>query len=150
MWFFTASRFLTEDECAGVVTRMRAFISNWSSHGSTMKAIAEIALERVLWVAVDESVAQATGCGIDALTREVQSIGQGLDLDFFDRQAVVFQRSGAKPESMRLHEFWAHCKAGNITDDVLVLDTTVKTFDMCSKEMLTPWRETWHGEMWNS
>ena len=150
MWFFTASRFLTKDECESAVAHMRAFLAQWTSHGNSMVASCDLILKRILWVAVDETGAQASGCGIDALTREVQAIGQSFNLDFFDRQAVVFQRPDAEPESMRLHEFWAHCKAGNITDDVLVVDTTVKTFDLCSDEMLMPWRKTWHGEMWNS
>jgi hypothetical protein len=150
MWFFTASRFLSSEEGALVTARMRAFLSQWTSHGAQMAGYCDVVLDRILWVAVDESLAHASGCGIDALTREVQAIAHTLELDFFDRQAVVFQRAGEKPESLRLHEFWAHCKAGNIHDEILVVDTTVKTFDSCSPGMLTPWRKTWHGEMWNS
>lgn len=150
IWFFTSSRFLLEQEEGEVLERMTVFLQDWKSHGSNMQAITGMSSRRILWVALDEEVAKASGCGIDSLTRQVKHIGESLALDFFDRQAVVYRRPSSEPESLKLHEFWAHCKAGNIGDEVLVADTTLKTWGEFEACFFRPWKQTWHGEMWNS
>lgn len=150
IWFFTASRFLLDQEEQKALQQINEFLQGWKSHGASMQAIAGVSSRRILWVALDEEISKASGCGIDGLTRQVRQIGESLELDFFDRQAVIFQRRGSDPESLRLHEFWAHCKAGNMEEEVVVADTTLKTLGEFDSGFFRPWKQTWHGEMWNS
>ena len=63
----------------------------WAAHGAPLNASFEIRFNQVIIVAVNEDVNQASGCSIDASTRWFKSLGELIQVDFFDRQIASIQ-----------------------------------------------------------
>jgi hypothetical protein len=92
-WIFVAHRKLTEVESAQVETALQDFVRSWSSHGTPLKASAFCFEQAAIVVAADELVAKASGCSIDKITHLVQTLGQQLNVDFFDRFNVLLKKA---------------------------------------------------------
>lgn len=147
VWLYQADRFLSADEVAHINTRSNDFLANWTSHGTAMDAAIGIVHNRILVVAADEQKSNASGCGIDKSVRFVQELSATLGVDFFQRTTVLYQTEAAWNEAA-LHTFWAMRKALLISDDTLVLDTTVRTIGQFRSELEKPFSLSWHAEMW--
>ena len=91
VWVYQANRPLLADE----IEQIRSFLMNemnaWAAHGAPLNASFEIRFTQVVIVAVNEDVNQASGCSIDASTRWFKSLGETLQIDFFDRQIAKIQ-----------------------------------------------------------
>jgi hypothetical protein len=91
VWVYQANRPLKGEE----IEQIRSFLMNemnaWAAHGAPLNASFEIRFNQVIIVAVNEDVNQASGCSIDASTRWFKSLGELLQVDFFDRQIASIQ-----------------------------------------------------------
>jgi hypothetical protein len=91
VWVYQANRRLMANE----IEQIRSFLMNemnaWAAHGAPLNASFEIRFGQVVIVAVNEDVNQASGCSIDASTRWFKSLGEMLQVDFFDRQIARIQ-----------------------------------------------------------
>ena len=67
-----------------------------------------------------------------------------------DRSWVVFhaQEEGADWQRAKLHDFWAMRKAGALTDEVLILDSTVSTLGELRTSLIKRLGDSWHAHMW--
>jgi hypothetical protein len=92
-WIFVAHRKLTEVESVQVENALQDFVATWSSHGTPLKASAFCFQQSAIVVAADELVAKASGCSIDKITHLVQTLGQQLRVNFFDRFNVLIRES---------------------------------------------------------
>jgi hypothetical protein len=145
VWLYQSSRVLTASEIEIVHAEVSAFLADWTSHGAAMEAASEVALNRILVVAADES--KASGCGIDKSVKCVQALGKSLGVDFFQRTVVLYELNDQLCESP-LHEFWALRKALVVSDETKVVDTTVRTLGEYRSEFLKTFSRSWHSEMW--
>ena len=91
VWVYQANRRLKGAE----IEQIRSFLMNemnaWAAHGAPLNASFEIRFNQVIIVAVNEDVNEASGCSIDASTRWFKSLGETLQIDFFDRQIAKIQ-----------------------------------------------------------
>jgi hypothetical protein len=91
VWVYQANRRLKGAE----IEQIRSFLMNemnaWAAHGAPLNASFEIRFGQVVIIAVNEDVNQASGCSIDASTRWFKSLGEMLQVDFFDRQIARIQ-----------------------------------------------------------
>lgn len=147
VWLYQANRFLSADEVAHIETKSNGFLANWTSHGAAMDAAIGIVHNRILVVAADEQKSLASGCGIDKSVRFVQELSETMGIDFFQRTTVLYHTGEAWNEAV-LHHFWAMRKALLVSDDTLVLDTTVRTIGQFRSELEKPFSRSWHAEMW--
>jgi len=148
VWIYQANRNLSVGENSQIVDSVSAFIDDWTSHGKSMDASFEILMNRLVVIAVDEKQAMASGCGIDKSVNFMKSLGADMGIDFFVRTQVLYIVGGKIMESP-LHVFWASKKAGNILDDTIVIDTTVKNLGELRSRLEVPFKDSWHAEMWH-
>ena len=104
-------------------------------------------MNRILVVAADENIMLASGCSIDKLNREVLRIGDALGVNLFDRLTVLFQENN-EIQTEGIAQFWALRKANRLTDETLVLDTTVDTVGNWTTSKWKPFANTWHKDMY--
>jgi hypothetical protein len=147
IWIYQADRFLTEVEIVRIKTEITSFLATWSSHGAQMDSSFEVLHHRVLIIAVNESQALASGCGIDKSVNFVKQLGSEMGLDFFNRTLVLYDNQGVIAEAP-LHQFWAMRKALIIQDETLVLDTTLQALGQLRAGFLRKFQDSWHAEMW--
>jgi len=147
VWVYQSDCFLSEAREREVLERLETFISHWTSHGSAMDACAKVFHHRLVVIAADEQQAAASGCGIDKSVHFMQELGRELGIDFFQRTTVIFGHDQDWREAP-IHQFWAMRKAGQVNDETLILDTTVRTWGELRGALVKPFGESWHKDMW--
>lgn len=100
VWVYTADRFLTEEEKSFIQNKLTEFLSQWKTHGSELYADAAILHDSFIVISVDESKVPSSGCSIDSSVRFVKTLGQDLNIDFFNRLSVVIVKDG---QMKRIH-----------------------------------------------
>ena len=85
VWIYQSNRPLTDEE-AGIITEtLKASLDSWEAHGKKLTASGKIFEHRFVVIAVDERDELPSGCSIDTSTHWLKEIGQGMNIDFFDR-----------------------------------------------------------------
>jgi len=91
VWVYQSNRPLSEIEMEQTSAYLKNEMDAWAAHSAPLNASFEIRFNQVVIVAVNEDVNQASGCSIDASTRWFKSLGELLQVDFFDRQIAKIQ-----------------------------------------------------------
>ena len=154
VWLYTAIRVLTDTECEAVHTALVAFRESWAAQGTPLRSASVILLNQVLVLAVDEESQIATGCSSEAAVEALRGLNKAAptlaDLDGLDRSGGVYKEEKDAPEwkRARLHDFWAMRKAGTLTDDTQILDSTLTNLGALRKEGVKRLADSWHAHMW--
>lgn len=74
IWIYQSDRALTDSEVDALKPVLTQFVTEWTSHGQTLQASAEIFHNRFLVIANDEDVNSPSGCSIDASVRFVKQL----------------------------------------------------------------------------
>lgn len=142
IWIYQASRPLTDSEAALVKPQLVDFATEWSSHGQTLQASAELLHNRFLIIGNDEDVNSPSGCSIDASVRFVKHLEEQLGVSFFDRTQLVFLQDG-KMEAVPLHEIKNRIREGTIQAESLYFDTLLNTSGQLQEAWPKPAKESW-------
>ena len=153
VWVHVASRRMTLDEAHIVQAHLDEFVAGWQAHGAPLTAQASVVHGWMVLLAVDECPQPATGCSIDASVSALKQVANlhpsMVDLDLFDRMAVLHRSSAETPwKRTTLSTFWAQRKAGLVGDAEQVFDTTVCTLGALKTRGVVPMGTSWHAEMW--
>ena len=153
VWVHVASRRMTLDEARIVQAHLDEFVAGWQAHGTPLTAQASVVHGWMVLLAVDERPQPATGCSIDASVSALKQVANlhpsMVDLDLFDRMAVLHRSSAETPwKRTTLSTFWAQRKAGLVGDAEQVFDTTVCTLGALKTRGVVPMGTSWHAEMW--
>ena len=132
----------TETEQVDLRAKLTAFVNEWTAHGNSLKAKAEILFDYFVVFMVDESSAGVSGCGIDKSVNFMKSQSKELQIDFFNRFNVVYL-DGEKYEIANKDDF-----NKLIADDVVNENTTVfNNLVQTKNELLNKWKlpvhKTW-------
>ena len=93
VWIFQTDRKFSDLEKEIISTRITNFISYWETHNRPVYSTFKL-FDYFLCIFVDEANYVTSGCSIDSLVKEVKSIGTELELDFFNRQNIVYNDFG--------------------------------------------------------
>ncbi len=89
VWLYLADRKLDVTEANYVTEKMHLFLSNWAAHNKKLSCDGTLLFNQYLILAVNEDIESASGCSIDSSVRFVKSLGQELNVDFFNRLKVL-------------------------------------------------------------
>jgi len=95
VWIYQASRPLAPAEIGDVLPQLARFAEDWTSHGRNLLASAEIRHQQFLIIGLDEGVAGASGCSIDASVRFVAQLELALGVQLLEKSQLAFLRAGA-------------------------------------------------------
>ena len=147
IWVYQCNRFLTAEEEQQLRLELGEFIAQWTSHGAHMEATADILHRSVVVVALDETKAGASGCGIDKSVHFLQQWGAQHELDMLSRQTVIYQGAG-EVQLTTIQQFWAMRKAELITDETLLIDPTILRWKDWPAQGWVSFKNSWHQMMW--
>lgn len=142
VWIYQANRSLTDEEVARVKPQLIDFITEWTSHGQTLRASAELLYNRFLVLANDEDINSPSGCSIDASVRFVQHLEAHLNVSFFDRTQLAFLHEG-KIAVVPLPELRNKISAGAVQAQSLYFDTLLNTSGQLQAAWPKPAQESW-------
>lgn len=147
VWIYQANPVLTTAQVERLKPMLTQFCTEWVSHRRDLRATAEVLYDRFVVLAVDESLADASGCSIDSSVRFLQSVEQTFGITLFDRMRFSYVDAGGEVQTVDHGTFVAEYAAGNLTDDTLVLDTLVTTLGALRTTWQKPLRESWHARL---
>lgn len=147
IWIYLADRFLESDEIVRLENDLIHFLENWSSHGAALSAGFKIQAKRAIIIGVDEKSATASGCSIDKLVHFFKKKGEEMNINFFDRMQVMFERNH-EIAFTPLNNFWAMRKANLLSDETIIYDTTVKNLQEWREGWRKKFKDSWHADAW--
>jgi hypothetical protein len=146
LWVFPASRRLSLDESARLLSEADAFLDGWAAHGAPLVSGRVMVEGHFLLVGVDEDAEAPSGCSIDALVNRLTELGQEQGVTLVEH-APVWYRKGDTVCAVSRPEFRARVAAGDVDLDTPVFDTTLTRLSALRGGGLErPARESWHGK----
>ena len=92
VWIYQANRSFTEEELTEITANLEAFLKEWTAHGQELKAGYEIKYKRFIILALDQSLASASGCSIDASVHFIQTLEKNYKVDLLDKMNVSYKQ----------------------------------------------------------
>lgn len=142
LWVYQLNRELTALENDYLSKQSTNFLESWAAHGTGLIASYSIVENRFLFVAADESKANASGCSIDSLTHFLMDMQQQMDIDFFDRSSIIYQND-SQLKSMPFVEFRDKLASGDISSDTRMYNTVLKLKSQLKEQFLIPVKDSW-------
>ena len=142
VWVYQAARPLAEEELIAQLPRLAAFAESWTSHGQQLRAAAEFLHRQFLVIGLDEGMAGASGCSIDASVRFVQELEQELGVALLEKSRMAFLMHG-KVQLLSRPELRSAIAAGQLTAEALYFNNTLATKQELDAQWPAPAGQTW-------
>ena len=142
VWIYQASRQLAEEEIMSLLPRLAAFAEEWTSHGQQLAASAQLLHRQFLVIGLDEQVAGASGCSIDASVRFVQGLEQALGVQLLEKSRMAFLTNG-ELRLLTRRELREAIAAGQVRADTLYFNNTLTTKGQLDGQWPAPAGQTW-------
>ena len=142
VWIYQASRPLTEAEMVTTLPGLARFAEEWTSHGRTMHAAAEFRHQQFLVIGLDEDVAGASGCSINASVRFVAQLEQQLGVELLEKSRLAFLRDG-EVRLLARGELKAAVATGTLQPNTPYFDNTLATKGELNTQWPRPAGHTW-------
>jgi hypothetical protein len=142
VWIYQANRQLTGPEIVGVLPLMARFAEEWTSHGRSLHAAAQFLHQQFLVIGLDEGVAGASGCSIDASVRFVAQLEQQLGVELLEKSQLAFLQEGAVT-LLKRGELKAAVANGTVGPETFYFDNTLATKGELDTRWPRPAAETW-------
>lgn len=146
LWIFAADRELTPEASDQLLSRVDAFLAEWSAHGHALTVARDWRYDRFLLVGVDEASAGASGCSIDSMVRTLTELEQALAVQLLDHGPVLFRQESGTIARLSRPAFAELARGGGVTPDTIVFDNTLtRVGDLRGGRWETPARASWHA-----
>ncbi|MBO3272589.1 hypothetical protein [Hymenobacter defluvii] len=142
IWIYQANRPLTDTELARVQPALAQFATAWTSHGRTLHASAAILHHQFLVIGLDEAVADASGCSIDASVRFVRDLEAALGVELLEKSRLAFLVDG-EVRLLDRRELRTAVAEGQLRPDTLYFDNTIARHAQLAQAWPAPAAETW-------
>ena len=144
IWIYQSNRKFSDDEMSEIETDLKAFIENWSAHGTDLEASYILKYNRFIVLAVNQEVQQATGCSIDASVAFIQNLEQKYQADLLDKMNVTF-KNGEHIAHKSLIDFKRMAKEKAVTENTIVFNNLVNSIEEYNESWEVPASDSWHS-----
>ena len=144
IWIFQANRSFSEQELQEIRQAMDAFIEEWTTHGSDLKAGYEIRYKRFIILALDQTNTSASGCSIDASVHFIQQLEKKYNVELLDKMNVSYKQ-GEFVAYKPLNEFKKMAKQKAVSKNTIVFNNLVTNKGEYLEHWEVPASESWHS-----
>ena len=144
VWIYQANRSFSEEELVEISIALDRFVSEWTAHGSDLKAGYEIKYKRFIVIALDQDYASASGCSIDASVHFIQQLEKEYNVDLLDKMNVSYKQ-GAYIAYKTLQDFKKMAKDKAISKNTIVFNNLVTNKYEYVNHWEVPASESWHS-----
>lgn len=146
VWVYVANRPLDDAEIEMAKSALHDFIRQWTAHNQALKAVAEVFSGQFILLMVDESQAGASGCSIDKSVHFLETLGQRLHVDFFERMLFAWADGNTLQFGDR-ETLRQRASASQIDDKTLMVNTLVQNKKDLQEKWLLPFGQSWHRRL---
>lgn len=148
VWCYGTSDRPAESVVSSLGTALRDFLQTWTAHRADLRAGFEWIHDRFLVIAVDESVAGASGCSIDALTSHIGQLESVGGIEILDASPIWYRDQSDSISRMTRDEFRAASANGDVDQSTRVFDLTVDRLeDVTSGRWEVEAGRSWHARL---
>ena len=144
VWIYQSNRSFTPEEQAQLTTQLKAYLEEWTAHGSELWASFEIRYNRFIVIGANQNVHAVSGCSLDALVRFIQQLEQAYNVTLLDRMNVSY-RQGEYIAYKPLIEFKKMVKDKAVSAQTIVFNNLVNTKWEYEEHWEVPLQESWHN-----
>jgi hypothetical protein len=144
IWIYQSNRKLSDAEVAEIEEDLKAFIEEWSAHGTSLEASFLIKYNRFIILAVNQEVQQASGCSIDSSVVFIQQLESKYGIDLLDKMNVTYKQ-GEFLTHKSLLDFKRMAKEKAVSENTIVFNNLVNTIEEWKENWEVPASESWHS-----
>lgn len=144
IWIYQSNRKLSDAEVAEIEVDLKAFIEEWSAHGTALEASFLLKYNRFIILAVNQEVQQATGCSIDSSVVFIQQLESKYGIDLLDKINVTYKQ-GEFLTHKSLVDFKRMAKEKAVSENTIVFNNLVNTIEEWKESWEVPASESWHS-----
>ncbi len=144
VWIYQSDRVLSDNETEQTGKLLHEFTKYWTAHNRELKAWGDVFYNRFIVLAVDNSVAPASGCSIDKSVHFLKELENHLGIALFDRLHLPFIIDG-KIDRIHKSRLREALDEGLISEDTLVFDHTVQKLQDLKECWIRPLKDSWAG-----
>ena len=145
VWVFGSDRPLDAADTSQLLGVVDSYLARWAAHGEPLTSARSWRDDRFLTIAVDQRTAGASGCSIDALFRQLQSLERELGVSIVGGGRVFYRDAAGVIQSTDREQFAALAARGEIGPRTPVFDPTVPTLGDWRRGFERPVAESWHA-----
>ena len=143
VWVYQANRSFSEEEITELRSLLDEFITQWTAHGSQLKAGYDLPYNRFIVIALDQSQASASGCSIDASVRFIQALEEKFKVELLDKMNVSYKQ-GEFIAYKSLQDFRKMAKEKAVSGNTIVFNNLVTNKHEYLHHWEVPASESWH------
>lgn len=144
IWIYQANRKLSDEEVEKITSETADFLQKWTAHGTGLEAGFEIKYNRFIIIGLNQSIASASGCSIDASVHFIQSLEKQFDVELLDKMNVTFY-NGEYIAYKPLDEFRKMAKDRSVSKNTIVFNNLVNNKAEYLENWEVPASESWHS-----
>ena len=144
IWIYQSNRKLSDAEVAEIEVDLKAFIEEWSAHGTALEASFLLKYNRFIILAVNQEVQQASGCSIDSSVVFIQQLESKYGIDLLDKMNVTYKQ-GEFLTHKSLLDFKRMAKEKAVSENTIVFNNLVNTIEEWKESWEVPASESWHS-----
>lgn len=142
VWIYQADRPLMGTELAAVEPALAQFAAEWTSHGRMLRASAAFRHGQFLVLGLDEEVAGASGCSIDASVRFVRGLEEQLGVSLLEKSHLAFLING-QVQLLDRRELRQAVATGQLQPETPYFDNTIAQHGKLAAAWPAPAVQTW-------
>ncbi|GMN11436.1 hypothetical protein MTsPCn9_09570 [Croceitalea sp. MTPC9] len=144
IWIYQCNRSFSKQEMDEVTVGLNTFLTQWTAHGSDLKAGFEIKYNRFIVIGLDQTEANASGCSIDASVHYIQSLEKKYNVNLLDKMNVSYKQ-GEYVAYKDLKDFKKMAKERAVSKNTVVFNNLVATKQDYLENWEVPASESWHA-----
>lgn len=144
IWIYQCNRSFSAMELEEVTSGLNEFLTQWTAHGSDLRAGFEIKYNRFIIIGLDQAEASASGCSIDASVHYIQSLEKEYNVDLLDKMNVSYKQ-GKYIAYKDLKDFKKMTKERAVSKNTIVFNNLVATKQDYIENWEVPASESWHS-----
>ena len=117
VWIFGISPALDAEQGALLLRQVDAFLDQWASHGTPIRAARELREGSFLIIAADEA-SERSGCSIDRMFGTLRQLERDLNVQILDSNRIFLRHDG-RIRALPRQEFPKAADASTMVFDVL-------------------------------
>ena len=144
VWIYPSSRKFSPDEVLVIRQKTKAFLEQWTAHGTELQAGLDLPYHRFIVLGLNESIQSASGCSIDASVHFIQSLEETFKITLLDKMNVTFRNKNSI-NHISLKEFQTKAKEKKVNSDVIVFNNLVQNKMEYDSLWEVPASSSWHA-----
>ncbi len=148
VWIYQCSRLFFLSEALQIEEILEEFVSNWKSHGATVKGYANLFFGQFIVLMADESVAGVSGCSTDTSVHVIKAIEKQFKVAMFERQTLAFIIKD-KVQLLPLSQLTYAVENKFIDGETIYFNNTVATKKALLENWLISIKNSWVANRFN-